>query len=255
MRPDHEVALVFQLHEAGLSQARIARRVGISRATVRDWLGDGELATLDRPMRRARIHVPNVDRCPLTADLDEPAFAYLLGQYLGDGCVSKVGRSYRLRISCCDDYPDIMSETAKMIRRTLPGHKVGFSQRPGCTEVYATSLHWPCLVPHGPGRKHLRSIELTDWQREIALDRHPDRLLRGLIHSDGCRCINRINRQDRVYEYPRYLFTNKSTDIRAIYLEACARVGVDARPNNRWSISVARREAVERLDKIVGPKS
>ena len=178
-----------------------------------------------------------------------------LGQYLGDGCIIRIGRSYRLRISCCDAYPDIMSETAEAIRRTLPGRRVGFIQRAGCTEVYATSLHWPCLLPHGEGKKHLRTVALTDWQRTIALERHPDRLLRALIHSDGCRCINRVRSHGRVYEYPRYLFTNKSTDIQALYLEACARLCIDARPNNRWSISVARREAVAKLDEIVGPKS
>ena len=121
--------------------------------------------------------------------------------------------------------------------------------------MYATSLHWPCLVPHGAGKKHLRPIVLADWQREIALELHPDRLLRGLIHSDVYRGINRVRRGGRTYEYPRYLFSNRSIDIQAIFLEACGRLDIDARPNNRWSISVARRDAVEKLDRIAGPKS
>lgn len=148
-----------------------------------------------------------------------------------------------------------MSETAEMLRRTIPSSKVGFQPRVGCTEVSSTSLHWPCLVPHGPGRKHERPIVLADWQREAAVERYPDRLLRGLIQSDGCRCINRVRTQGREYEYPRYLFTNRSADIRAIFLETCERLGVDARNNNRWSISVARRESVALLDRLVGPKS
>jgi hypothetical protein len=94
MRPDHDVARVFRLQDAGLSHARIARRVGISRATVRDWLADGEAAVLARPMRRTGSHPQGVQRCPLSTDLDERAFAYVLGQYLGDGCVSKVGREW-----------------------------------------------------------------------------------------------------------------------------------------------------------------
>jgi hypothetical protein len=238
-----------------MTQAEIARQVGVSRATVRDWLIHGESAVLARPMRQDRTLHPDGERCPLTVDLDEPAFAYTLGQYLGDGCVSAVGNSSRIRIACCNDYPDIMRETIEMVARTIPGITVRTSGRTGCTEVYAASPHWPCLVPHGDGRKHLRPIVLTDWQRESALDRHPDQLLRGLVHSDGCRLINRVRHRDRVYEYPRYLFTNKSTDIQGIYLEACERLGIDARPNNRWSISVARRDAVEKLDRIVGPKS
>jgi hypothetical protein len=256
VRPDHEVHQVFQLHAAGLPQAEIARRVGVARATVRDWLLHGESAVLARPMRRSRSsHPPDVDRCSLSFDLDAPAYAYTLGQYLGDGCVSMIGRSFRLRIACCAAYPDIIAETAEMVGRTIVGQNVGMIRRPGYTEVYATSLHWPCLVPHGPGKKHLRPIELTDWQREIALEQHPERLLRGLIHSDGCRCINRVRRAGRSYEYPRYFFTNKSPDIRHLFLEACERLDIDARPNNRWSLSVARRDAVEKLDRIVGPKT
>ncbi len=95
---------------------------------------------------------------------------------------------------------------------------------------------------------------LAPWQRTIALDRHPDLLVRGLVHSDGCRCINRVHVRGRTYEYVRYLFTNVSADIRELYLEACARLGIDARPSNPTTISVARRKAVERLDAIVGPK-
>lgn len=228
----------------------------MARATVRDWLVHGEAAVLARPMRRTRSsHPPGDDRCTLSLDLDGPAYAYTLGQYLGDGCVSTVGRSFKLRIACCAAYPDIIAETAEMVRRTLVGRTVGLIRRPGYTEVYATSFHWPCLVPHGPGKKHLRPIVLTDWQREIALEQHPERLLRGLIHSDGSRCINRIRRGDRVYEYPRYFFTNKSADIQGYFLEACERLGIDARPNNRWNLSVARRDAVEKLDRIVGPKT
>ena len=41
---------------------------------------------------------------------------------------------------------------------------------------------------HGPGRKHLRSIVLADWQLELT-HAHPGSLVRGLIDSDGCRVV------------------------------------------------------------------
>ena len=44
---------------------------------------------------------------------------------------------------------------------------------------------------HGPGRKHLRRIALVDWQTELT-HREPEALIRGLIHSDGCRTENRV---------------------------------------------------------------
>ncbi|MGH9213749.1 MAG: hypothetical protein ACRD2C_24200 [Acidimicrobiales bacterium] len=95
----------------------------------------------------------------------------------------------------------------------------------------------------------------SPWQREIALDRNPDWFIRGLIHSDGCRCINRVTVRGKRYEYLRCLFCNESADIRALFFEACERLGVAARLNRRNSISVARRESTQLLDQIVGPKS
>jgi hypothetical protein len=56
-------------------------------------------------------------------------------------------------------------------------------------------------------------------------------------------------------KYLRYMFSNEPADIRALFFEACERLGVAARSNRHNSISVARRESTERLDQIVGPKS
>jgi hypothetical protein len=44
---------------------------------------------------------------------------------------------------------------------------------------------------HGPGRKHLRTIELEPWQRVIVTE-NPGDFARGLFHSDGYRGINRV---------------------------------------------------------------
>ena len=45
------------------------------------------------------------------------------------------------------------------------------------------------LPQHGAGRKHLRTIELEGWQREIVAQ-CPELFLRGLFNSDGCRAAN-----------------------------------------------------------------
>jgi len=133
--------------------------------------------------------------------------------------------------------------------QVLPA-KVGRNQREGCTEVASYSKHWPCLFPqHGPGRKHQRKIELVPWQQAI-VDADPRPLLRGLIHSDGCRVLNWVNGTP----YPRYHFTNVSPDIREIFGRACDALGVEWRPNNRYSLSVAKRGSVALLDEFVGPK-
>jgi hypothetical protein len=120
------------------------------------------------------------------------------------------------------------------------------------------SKHWACLFPqHGKGMKHTRTIRLDAWQEEIVTASTED-FVRGLIHSDGCRSTNRVRRSgkdgDRWYEYPRYFFTNASDDIRKLFTDALDRLGIDRKQSNRRVISVARKEAVARLDRFVGPK-
>ena len=183
-------------------------------------------------------------------DLPPGSYGYLLGLYLGDGWISEHQKHvYRLRIVCCDAYPDLMDECELVMSEILP-NKVGRVQRIGCTEVVSYSKHWPHLFPqHGPGPNHRRPIVLVDWQRQI-VDRFPAPFVRGLLHSDGCRVLNRVNNTD----YPRYHFTNVSDDIRALFGRACDLLGVDWRPNNRTNLSVARRPSVQILDQFVGPK-
>jgi hypothetical protein len=258
MRPDTEVHEVFRLADQGLSRAEIAAAIGIGQTTVSRWLRRGLDGVLGSPMRLTRITTSTCpDLCPLREIIPGPAYVYLLGQFLGDGSLAHSGKGvYRLFLSCCATYPDILEEYRQAIRAVLPNNAVGQRSKPGCIELLGYSKHWPCLFPqHGPGRKHQRSIVLEPWQVQLALDSHPDKLIRGLIHSDGCRCINRIRKGGKEYEYVRYFFANRSTDIQALFLEACTRLGVEARPNNTYSISVARRESVARLDEIVGPKS
>lgn len=140
----------------------------------------------------------------------------------------------------------------------MPGSGVFTVQRVGCTEVKSTSKHWPCLFPqHGPGKKHDRKIELAPSQHTIVAG-HPGDFVRGLFHSDGWRGVNRVRGRladgDRWYEYPRYMFSNESKDILCLCGEALDMLGVAWRFSRRNAISVARRDAVARLDEFVGPK-
>ena len=91
------------------------------------------------------------------------------------------------------------------------------------------------------------------------VEEDPRLLIRGLMHSDGCRIVNwtekPVGGTTKRYTYPRYFFTNVSEDILGIFTDALDLLGI-AWQRNRWnSISVARREAVAALDEFVGPKS
>jgi hypothetical protein len=196
--------------------------------------------------------------------LPEPErdYAYLLGLYLGDGCISAGGNPAKgvfvLRIACADAWPGVMAECMAAMSAVRPCNKVGMVHRDGWTMVISYSRHWPCLFPqHGPGKKHLRKIELEPWQQLITT-RYPGHFARGLFHSDGCRFMNRVRRRlhsgDRWYEYPRYMFTNESRDILEICGTTLDQLSVEWRFSRRNTISVARRDAVARLDVFVGPK-
>src|SRR5687767_12594880 len=184
------------------------------------------------------------------------AYVYLLGLYLGDGTLSRAHRGvWRFRIFQDSRYSGLVDLCLATITEVMGGDG-GTVQRLGCTEIYKFWKHWICVFPqHGAGPKHLRRIQLETWQRSL-VERFPRDLLRGLVHSDGCRVMNNVRgaNGDR-YEYPRYFFTNHSDDIRELFVWACGLIGVDCRPNNRWNISVARRASVAKLDEFIGPKS
>jgi len=192
---------------------------------------------------------------------DPRRYAYLLGIYLGDGHIVTSGpRSHRLCIYCDADYPALIEEIAAAMAQCAPDARICLQRKSeGCLVVQASSPVWPLAFPqHGPGRKHERRIALEGWQREIT-HREPEALLRGLIHSDGSRCINRFRTtlpSGRVgeYEYPRYFFSNLSADIRSIFCEHCELLGVRWTQSNHRNISVSHRRSTAILDRFVGPK-
>jgi hypothetical protein len=125
--------------------------------------------------------------------------------------------------------------------------------------ICASSPLWEAAFPHlVRGRKHERRTRLAPWQRRIT-NAQPRSLLRGLIHSDGCRTENRFRTElpsGRVaeYAYPRYFFTNHSADIRAIFCAHCDLLGIRWTQSNHRNISVSHRDSVALLDSFVGPK-
>jgi hypothetical protein len=249
--PRATVDTALLLSAVGVLDRENVRICGVSIKAVRHW----RYGTRRGPGAPRRVSCPQCHGRPL----EESAYAYLLGLYLGDGHLTLGRRDVNaLSITCADAWPGLIFAAAEAMVAVMPTSRVFRVQRRGCTDVKSTSKHWPCLFPqHGPGRKHECKIALADWQRAIAA-RYPDHLARGLIHSDGCRFTNRVRRPlkdgDKWYEYPRYMFKNESADILGICGEALDQLGVDWRFSQYNTISVARRGAVARLDQFVGPK-
>jgi hypothetical protein len=244
IRTFDEFNTVRGLIAAGVSDSEIARRTGVPRATVKDW-------RLRPPTRlRSLSDTP----CGATHDyttLPVNAYSYLLGLYLGDGCISRMGRVWRLRISLDKKYPGIIDSCRYAIDTVMPGQRASMqTQQQGCVVLSLYSKHWPCLFPqHGPGRKHLRPIKLEPWQQEL-VDQATEDFVRGLIHSDGCRVIA----NDRGVKSIRYHFTNHSEDILGLFTGALDRLGIPWTRSTKYVVSVYRKAATARLDEFIGPK-
>jgi hypothetical protein len=246
---------VLRLKGLGFTDRSVSARTGVPVATIRVWRRRGIPGTTRRGTKG--------DRCPrcggvphIWDELPADTYAYLLGVYLGDGHLRHWGGGWTLRVTLDVGYPLIIEECAGAIE-TLRG--VAPRPRPHhsgskCINLDSGWRSWPCLLPqHGRGRKHTRAIELHAWQQQI-VERHAGSFLRGLIHTDGWRGVNRVHVKGRDYEYPRYQFSNRSDDIRRLFCEACDQLAVEWRPWTQFHISVARRDSVAILDRHVGLK-
>jgi len=149
----------------------------------------------------------------------------------------------------------------------FPGNKVNIYER-GDTKMCEVSVHSkiiPQLFPQiGNGKKHQRPIKLETWQTKI-VEQFPSDFIRGLIQTDGCRYIHRVSER----KYPKYNFTNTSQDIINLLCWACDLLSIHYTIHTRRSkdpngvdldthkitVTFNRRDAVEYLDRIVGPKN
>ena len=242
---------VMSLLETGLSDYRIAAQTGVSRGTVRNWRLAGH-----PPQTVARSEL-----VALWSVRDGPSYCYLLGAYLGDGTVH-TQKGMSLRVVNDRRYPGVSSEILGAMASTFPGRSPRVHpSSSGESDILCISH--PAIVrafpQHGAGRKHLRSIVLADWQLQLTRA-HPESLIRGLIHSDGCRVVNRFQTRlpsGRVaeYSYVRYFFSNLSSDIRGIFADHCELLGIRVTESNHRNLTISHRTSVAILEQIVGPKT
>ena len=177
-----------------------------------------------------------------------PAYTYLLGMYLGDGCITHEPRTYRLLIYLNRNTPRIIATCAESVVIVVPHRRVGLvSHGRNCVAVSSYFGGWLALFPqHGPGKKHRRSIALEPWQRGLVRS-YPGHFVRGCLHSDGCRHRRIVNGKD----YPAYSFSNRSDDISELFCWACRLIGLRPRRATAVTVSIARRPDVARLDGLM----
>lgn len=261
MRTYEEYKRILELWEAGHNKSQISRMTGIPRPTVRDAIKRyGSLKGLEENRARASKSTADIvlERIRKNTEMRK-TYAYLLGMYLGDGCLTKPPqhRVYLLRVALDDDYPNIIQRCTNAIKAVLPNNSVFHVAEGGRVNVSCYYKHWPEVFPqHGEGLKHKRDIILEDWQQSI-IDEYPLEFLRGLYESDGCRAHNIVKGKD----YPRYQFSNTSVDILKLYSDTCNKLGIhwttkgEKRTRINNLIYISRRKDVEYLDTVFGPKS
>jgi hypothetical protein len=256
VRPQHLVDSALAASDAGMRDADNAALHGVAVKTIRRW----RRLYQRRGLPRGQLHT--TAPCPrcTSATLDEEAYAELLGWYLGDGHLDAGRRDvWNLHIFNDLSYPQDNERMQELMRRVKPGGRPHTRVHLGCLVITVSWKHWLCLFPqHGPSRKHLRSIVLEQWQREL-VERQPSAFLRGLFHSDGCRVTNwatrRVREEVRRYEYPRWHFSNRSEDILSLCCWALDLAGISWRRSSPVALSVSQRDAVARLDELIGQKT
>ena len=162
MKPQWQVERALQLSDAGLNNCEIARRIGVNRRTVSDWVRGSTRLRRPPGSRRRPAGWGTCMRCsrsaPYVPGLTIHAYTYLLGIYLGDGMISSHPRGvYRSRIFLDRAYPVIVQECEAAMTIVMPASKASVyrHRHDRVDEVSSYSQHWPHLFPqHGAGVKH-----------------------------------------------------------------------------------------------------
>lgn len=166
-----------------------------------------------------------------------------------------MARTFRLRLYQDDKYPGVSEGWAADLRLLFPSNVVRVwseGKDRGCHVIGVHNNLLPWLFPqHGAGPKHERALALTVGQRALV---QPRALLRGLLHSDGCRYTETRPGNGKTYSYTQYAFTNRSEDLHALVAWAASELGLNPTRRNTKNTFFRRREDVSRLDEFVGPK-
>lgn len=103
---------------SGVPNAEVAGSLQVPVGTVGYWVHMDRARLGELPVQRRRLDCPRCDDVPF----DVPAYAYLLGLYLGDGHIghSKRQKTPSLVIACADEWPGLMDLAEKALQSVFP---------------------------------------------------------------------------------------------------------------------------------------
>ena len=151
IRSNETVASALRDSDAGMRDADNAEKHGVAVKTIRRSRRLYQRRGQPRGRRYACTPCPRCDGAPM----DGPAYAELLGWYLGDGHISLGRRQvYSLHIFNDAKYVNLNAHLQDLMRTVKPGSHPHTRMKPGCVVTTTGWKHWPCLFPqHGPGHK------------------------------------------------------------------------------------------------------
>src|SRR5438309_2278686 len=137
-----QVERALELHRFGHNDSQVTRLLNVPRSTIREWIHPRYVPTVR----------PGCFRCERTNRDAGSDYVYLLGLYLGDGCLSGNAKEvWRLRIFQDTRYTGLIGECRLAMASVTPT-RVSLTKCIGCTEIGASWKHWIHLFPqHGPG--------------------------------------------------------------------------------------------------------
>ena len=262
MRTKEEVALVHGLVAEGLNDCEIS-------APNRDSPADSpRLAARTDPSDNVSVQAnTSCNQCgheaTSSSGLPIPEYTYLLGMYLGDGCISRAPKGvlapahfprhevrWHLIDECVRSMGGVMPDKPVNVRRTRPGVNCASSQ----FSFEGVAMPVPSTRPGNEAQAQHRA-------QPVAAGPHrqdPRPLIAGLIHSDGCRVIN----PSMGHTLPAlHVSNNESADIRRIFCDACDQLGIPWRqPKKRNDLHRSprgRRDArqLHRTEVVVAPRA
>jgi len=240
MRTMDEYNNALKLRDNGLNNSQISRELNIPRRTIIDWVS-GKIKIKDR-------YYKNITSDQIIDTISkEKSYSYILGVYLGDGHITKMARTYRIRIFQDTKYPGLIKLHGDELSNLLDKNKICLvkNANSNCMVIVAYSCILPIIFPqHGAGRKHNRKIKLEEWQEEI-IKRFPIEFISGLLYSDGCIFYSKGK---LCYE-----FSNMSKNILEIFEWVCDLLNV--KHTRTWkSVNIRKKSEVEKIAKLVPTK-
>ncbi len=211
-------AEVRSLRLQGWSLNKIAEHLRISQSTVRHHCGSIAIKVPLQKREYRRANMSDGEPLPPSTDL-----AYLIGVICGDGCISRLPRTYQLSISCDTSYPELIATYTQLIEKLLKrpaSHDL--NARGTCAQVRLSDKFLPQLLGLPAGAKP-QNYPIPEWIFSELDYVRP--FIRGLIETDG----NVYHEFRNKGWCSRCLFTSKNESITAAFMRGTALLGYSFR--------------------------